>query len=234
MITETPITLLERVLALMSDHGYLITFLATTLENIFLVGSFTPGDTIVAVAAFTAASEETLNVFAVWAVSFLGTCTGTTASFVLGVRGGRAFLERIAGRNRKLHDTLDAAEAYFERHGTKAVFLARFVAVFKNITPVLAGVSRMRVAVFAGWTAAGAAAYTSLMVAVGWLLGDRFEVGLRVLGALGWMGFVIVFGGILAAWWGRRRLAARRIAKLGAEYAAAHPEGHAPGEPDQS
>lgn len=213
----------ERIIALLSGNGYLITYLATTLENLFLVGSFTPGETVVAVAAFTAATEGTLSVAGVWAASFLGTCTGTAVSFVLGVRGGRAFLERVAGRSRNLHETLDAAEAYFEKHGPRSVFLARFIAVFKNVTPVLAGVSGMRLAVFAGWTAAGAAAYTSSMVAVGWFLGDQLKVGLQVLGAFGWFGFVVVAGGLIAAWWGRRRLTRRRLAALGAEYAATHP-----------
>lgn len=217
-------SLFDQLLALLSQHGYLITYLATTLENLFIIGSFTPGETIVAVAAFTAGTRGGISVTGVWIASFLGTCTGTGLSFTLGVRGGRAFLERVERRFQRLDGTIDAAEEYFERHGTRSVFLARFVAVFKNVTPVLAGASRMPLPVFCGYTVLGAITYTSIMVAVGWFLGDNFETGLRILGALGWVGFIVVVGGLAVAWWGKRRYTRRRLAALEAAHHASHPD----------
>lgn len=221
----------DTIIGLLNEHGYLITLLGTTLENLFLIGSFTPGETIVAASAFTAATEGGITVWGVWLSSFVGTCLGTSISFVLGVRGGRAFLEGVERRSKRLDGTLDAAEAYFEKHGSKSLFLARFVAVFKNVTPVVAGASRMRWPVFLGYTALGAATYTSIMCAVGWFFGENFQVGLQMMAALGWVGFVIVVGGFAVAWWGKRRYTARRIATLEAEHEAAHPHDVEPGDP---
>lgn len=205
------------------DHAYLVSFVFPIIENTFILGSFVPGDLLVAAAAFTATTNpEGLSIWGVWACAFAGTLIGANISFLIGVRGGRQMLERVAARYGRLEDTYAAAEAYFDRHGNKSVFFARYIAVFKNITPTLAGASKMKLWVFEAWTLAGAATYVSVMVLIGRLLGENYQAGVRIVTAFGWVSLLIVVLVIAFLIYGKRRFTRRKIAELGTEHELEH------------
>ena len=48
----TGIWLVDWFLSLLDDWGYLVTVAATIIENLFVIGSFTPGETVVMAASF--------------------------------------------------------------------------------------------------------------------------------------------------------------------------------------
>lgn len=186
------------LVAAMAVWGYVIVFGATILENLFVVGSLTPGELLTAAAGFTASQvPQLLNVWIVWVLAVAGTMVGSNVSYWLGHRGGRQLVERFEGRFGVTPRRIIAAEEYFRDHGNKTIFFARFVAVFKNFAPVLAGASRMDLAVFEVYTLLGAVTYSSLMVAIGFFLGSNFGAGLKIVGAVGWAGFVAVAVAVL-------------------------------------
>lgn len=181
------------LVAQMAAYGYAIVFVATILENLFVIGSLTPGETLTAAAGFTASqAAHAINPWVVWVLAITGTMIGTNLSYFLGRRGGRGLLARYEGRYGITAKRVAAAEEYFRDHGNKTIYLVRFVAVFKNFVPVLAGATGMDVAVFEGYSLAGALTYSSLMVGIGYFLGSNFKAGLSVVAALGWAGFALV------------------------------------------
>lgn len=208
----------DMLIVAVRDHAYLIAFVFPIIENMFILGSFVPGDLLVAAAAFTAVTTpDGPSVLVVWLLAFAGTLIGANISYVIGVRGGRPMFEAIASRWGRIEETYEAAETFFERHGNKSVFFARYIAVFKNITPTLAGAGRMRFVVFEAWTVLGAATYVSLMVGIGALLGEYYEVGVRIVTAFSWFGLLLVVAVIAFLLWGKRRYTRRKLAELGAE-----------------
>lgn len=219
MLPETGIAIVDWALAALDSFGYLIVFGFTTFENLFVVGSLTPGETVVVAAGFVAA-QGALMWPLVWLASVIGTMFGSNISFFFGRRGGRPALETLAhrlegtrlGRFSGIHrGSLEEAEAYFERHGSKTIFMSRFAIGFKNFMPVIAGASRMPIFYFELWTFTGAVTYTTAMVAIGWLLGDNFSLALRVAGSIGWAGLALVLVAGTAAW-----VLARRARRAGA------------------
>jgi membrane protein DedA with SNARE-associated domain len=70
---------------------------------------------------------------------------------------------------------VDQAEAWFARHGGKTVLLGRMLPVFRVLISVPAGVERMPVARFAGYTAAGSLVWNTVFVVAGYLLGEQWE-----------------------------------------------------------
>ena len=64
-----------------------------------------------------------------------------------------------------MRDLAEAGEEFFEKHGALTILLARFVAVLKNLSPAIAGASRMRVAVFEVFALIASAAYAALLMA---------------------------------------------------------------------
>jgi membrane-associated protein len=212
---HTGIAALDWVLSLLDGWGYLLVVLFTILENLFIIGSFTPGETIVMAAGFLTVKGH-LDVRLVFACSIIGTVTGSNISYFFGRKGGRQALERYGGRLVDAERIL-AAEEYFERHGPKTVLIARFAAVFKNFVPVIAGASRMRIVLFEAYTLAGALAYTTLMVVLGRVFGENFDQALAIARDITWAGLVLLLGMLAALWLGRRRYLRAKVEALAKE-----------------
>ena len=206
---------LDWFLALLDSWGYLITILFTVSENLFVLGSFTPGETVVMAAGFVAEGGG-LNPWLVGISSLIGTMTGSNLSYWFGRRGGREALLKWGG---KVFDEerIAAAEEYFENHGNKTVLISRFAAGFKNFVPVIAGASKMRVWIFELYTLIGAIIYTTLMVSLGWIFAENFDRALAIARGLTWFGFVVLVAMLAFLIWGRRQYIARKVDRLVSE-----------------
>lgn len=212
MTPQTGIPLLDWFLILLDGWGYLLVLLFTISENLFVIGSFTPGETVVMAAGFVTV-KGTLSTWIVFASSVIGTTIGSNISYFFGRRGGRQALERWGGRVFDAERIL-AAEEYFIQHGSKTVYIARFAAVFKNFVPVIAGVSKMPVAIFELYTILGALTYTTLMVVLGRVFADNFDRALSIARGISWFGFALLAGAVILALWARRRFVRARVERL--------------------
>lgn len=212
----TGIALVDWFLRLLAVHGYVVVLAATTLENLFVVGTLTPGETVVAAAGVVAASGR-IHPVPIVIASVAGTVIGSNVSYLVGRRGGRPALERWGHRFFVSERRLRASEEYFRRHGSKTVLIARFAAGAKNFVPLIAGASRMPVAYFEGYTLVGALAYSTVLVTLGYFFGENLDVLLRVVGRLGYGGLALLAALLLLLWWGYRRRLRRPAEEGGAD-----------------
>ena len=212
MAPQTGFAPLDWFLAALDAWGYLIVALFTISENLFVLGSFTPGETVVMAAGFVSEMGG-LNPWLVGIASLVGTMTGSNLSYWFGRRGGRAGLLRWGG---KFFDDerITAAEEYFERHGNKTVLISRFAAGFKNFVPVIAGASRMRIWIFELYTFIGALMYTTLMIVLGIVFADNFDRALSVAKSIGWFGLFVLVAMLAFLFWGRSKYIAARVDKF--------------------
>ncbi len=217
-------SLLDWSLAALDQYGYAIVFAATVLENIFVVGSFTPGDVITTTAAFTASTPagNSLSVWGIFAAAVLGTWIGTNISYIIGARGGKALIERVGPRFGISVEAIEAGDEYFDERGPATIIFARFVAVLKNLAPAIAGASRLKLWVFEVYSAIGAVLYAGILVALGWFLGANFQQGLRYFGAFSWIMFIVVLVAIVVGWQGKRRRDKRVVRRQAARFETEH------------
>jgi hypothetical protein len=75
-----------------------------------------------------------------------------------------------------LPERLSRADAFFSRHGGKAVFLARFFAGLRVFGALVAGISRMRWSTFTLYNALGGAVWATTVVLVGYFLGSSLAL----------------------------------------------------------
>ncbi len=211
-VPQTGFAPLDWFLAALNAWGYLITVAFTISENIFIVGSFTPGETVVMAAGFFTV-RGSLNPWIVAACSLLGTMTGSNLSYLYGRHGGRKALLKWGSKIFD-EDRIRAAEEYFENHGDKTVLVSRFAAGFKNFVPVIAGASHMRLWKFELYTFLGASIYTTLMIVLGRIFADNFDVARKIATNLTWAGFGVLLAMIVFLIWGRHKLISRRVEKL--------------------
>ncbi|MER5882433.1 DedA family protein [Streptomyces sp. NPDC001941] len=146
--------------------------LAIALENLFPP---IPSEVILPMAGFAAASGR-MGLVAALLWTTAGSVVGAFALYGAGALLGRERTVAIAAKLPlvKVSD-IERTEAWFLRHGTKAVFFGRMVPVFRSLVSVPAGVERMRLPVFLLLTTLGSALWNTVFVLAGYLLGDNWE-----------------------------------------------------------
>ncbi|MHA7125544.1 DedA family protein [Janibacter indicus] len=196
-------TIVEWVLDLMDRIGGPGIALGIFLENVFPP---IPSEVILPLAGFTAAQGRYSIVEAVlWAT--LGSVTGALLLYGIGAALGIDRLKVIAHRM-PLVDVadIDRADAWFTKHGPKAVFLGRFVPGIRSIISIPAGIDRMPVAKFLGYTTAGSLIWNSLFVWIGFQLGDRYHLVEQYMDPISKVVYVLIVLAALGvvAWMWRR------------------------------
>ncbi|WP_370412483.1 DedA family protein [Streptomyces fradiae] len=146
--------------------------LAVALENLFPP---IPSEVILPLAGF-AASTGRMGLLAALLWTTAGSVVGALALYGAGALFGRARVIAVAARLPlvKVAD-IERTEAWFARHGTKAVLFGRMVPIFRSLVSVPAGVERMRLPVFLALTALGSALWNTAFVLAGYALGENWE-----------------------------------------------------------
>ncbi|MDF6023028.1 DedA family protein [Streptomyces sp. JH34] len=158
---------------LMSSLGAPGAGLAIALENIFPP---LPSEVILPLAGFTA-SVGGMGLYAALVWTTIGSVVGALALYGIGAALGRDRMVTLATKVPLVKVTdIERTEAWFERHGTKAVFFGRMIPVFRSLISIPAGVERMPLPVFLTLTTLGSALWNTAFVLAGFFLGERWEV----------------------------------------------------------
>ncbi|MQT00004.1 DedA family protein [Streptomyces jumonjinensis] len=146
--------------------------IAIALENLFPP---LPSEVILPLAGF-AASTGQMNLIAALLWTTAGSVIGALALYGVGALLGRERTIAIASKLPlvKVSD-IERTEAWFAKHGTKAVFFGRMIPIFRSLISVPAGVERMPIPVFLGLTTLGSAIWNTIFVLAGYLLGENWE-----------------------------------------------------------
>lgn len=155
--------------------------LVIALENLFPP---LPSEVILPLAGFTA-SQGTFSVQGAIAWTTAGSVVGALLLYTLGAVFGRERLRAVWGRLPLVNlEDLDRTEAWFSRHGKKAVFFGRMVPIFRSLISIPAGVERMPVGVFILLTLSGSLIWNTIFVLAGYTLGENWHVVEEYAGVL--------------------------------------------------
>jgi membrane-associated protein len=165
---------LDKHLALLVQHYgvwvYAILFAIVFMETGFVVTPFLPGDTLLFVSGAVAAAGgmEPAPLAATLVVAAL---CGDNVNYWIGRFLGPRVFQRENSRwlNR---ENLDHTHAFLERHGPKAIILARFVPLVRTFMPFVCGIGRLTYARFLGFSVLGALLWVGLLVTVGYFFGN--------------------------------------------------------------
>jgi membrane protein DedA with SNARE-associated domain len=141
------------VTQLLLDYGLVLLFVFVAVES---AGVPIPGETVLITAAVLANPQHHhYSLSSVIVVASLAAIVGDNIGYALGRYGGRALINRWDFVSRYAEKALPPSERFFEKHGPKAVFLGRFIAVLRVTAAWLAGLSHMKWWRFFAWNAAG-------------------------------------------------------------------------------
>ncbi|GHJ37469.1 hypothetical protein Sm713_30780 [Streptomyces sp. TS71-3] len=137
---------------------------------------FVPSEVILPIAGFAASEGQMSLTGAIfWATA--GSVLGSLVVYYVGALLGRDRTRAVAARIPliRVHD-VDRAEAWFGRHGAKAVFIARMVPVIRSMISIPAGIERMPILTFTALTAMGSLIWNAAFILAGYWLGSNWRV----------------------------------------------------------
>ncbi|MFB0833197.1 DedA family protein [Arthrobacter halodurans] len=147
--------------------------LAIALENLFPP---LPSEVILPLAGFTASRGSFTLVEALFWTT-LGSLVGAVALYWIGRALGRERTRRLFAKVPLMDlNDVDRVEAWFDRHGAKAVFFGRMVPLFRSLVSIPAGVTAMPQWKFIGLTTAGSLIWNSIFVVAGFYLGENWHI----------------------------------------------------------
>lgn len=139
------------------------------IETGLVVTPFLPGDSLL-FAAGTFASLGSLNPFLLFGLLAAAAVLGDTVNYHIGQYiGERAFSGEIKFLKQEY---LEKTQEFYDKHGGKAIILARFVPIIRTFAPFVAGVGTMKYRKFIAYNVIGGVAWVALFISMGYFFGN--------------------------------------------------------------
>ena len=195
---------LAAIISVSSSLGYLL----PAIIGLESMGVPSPGETALVLAAVLA-SQGKLHIWLVIVIGVSSAIIGDNLGYWLGRKLGRDVLEKPGPMHRQRLRSLAAGDRFYDRHGAKAVFIGRWIALIRFAAAWMAGINEMRFIEFFFWNALGGITWGLTYGLVGYYGGKSAA---DVLGTVGIIGAgilaVTAVGGLI--WLKRREHATAR------------------------
>lgn len=179
---------MEHIQNIIIGFGYV--GIATTVfaESGLFFGAFLPGDSLLFTIGLLS-SQGHFHIVLLWFIVVVAAILGDNVGYAFGkMVGPKIFTKEDSLLFRQSHVT--RAHEFYEKHGKKAIILARFVPIIRTFAPIIAGVAGMHYRTFVIFNIIGALLWATL------LLGFGYTVGRYVPGADKYLEMIIL--GIIA------------------------------------
>jgi len=140
-------------------------------ETGLLVGFFLPGDSLLVTAGLLSTQPQFgLNMWLLGALLTVAAIVGNTVGYAIGWYSGPKLFKRDDSLLFKKKHLIRAHE-FFEKHGGKALVIARFMPIVRTFVPVVAGLGRMPLRAYTAYNVLGAVLWIWSMLFIGYFLG---------------------------------------------------------------
>jgi len=151
--------------------GYVGLFAIVFSETGLLVGFFLPGDSLLVTAGLYAEATHELDPAKLIPLLIVAAIAGNATGYSIGRRAGQSLYKREQSRFFR-KDHLIKTREFYEKYGAITIVLAQFMPFARTFAPVVAGIGEMAYRRFALFNAAGAMAWITSMVLLGYFLGQ--------------------------------------------------------------
>ena len=157
---------------IISNYGfwtYAILFAMIFIETGVVIMPFLPGDSLL-FAAGTFAAIGDLNVFVLFGLLAVAAILGDTVNYWIGHFLG----EKVYTTDSRLikRSYLERTQAFYNKHGGKTIFLARFIPIIRTFAPFVAGVGKMRYGYFITYNLVGGLVWTAIFTFAGYFFAN--------------------------------------------------------------
>jgi membrane protein DedA with SNARE-associated domain len=171
-----------------SSLGYLL----PAIIGLESMGVPSPGETALVLAAVLA-SQGKLQIWLVIVIASASAILGDNIGYLLGRRFGREVLESRGPFHEHRREVIRVGDRFFERHGPKAVFFARWIALVRFAAAWLAGINKMKYGEFFFWNALGGITWAVTYGLVGYFAGNAAARAISRFGIYALIGLAALF-----------------------------------------
>ncbi|CCI85278.1 hypothetical protein FC52_GL001272 [Lactobacillus pasteurii DSM 23907 = CRBIP 24.76] len=153
--------------------SYFILFAIIFIETGLVIFPFLPGDSLIFAASAMAANPRYhLNVFVIYLIVALAAILGDSINYEIGAWSARtgekySWFNKLINKNHQ-----EAAEKFFERHGSITIVIGRFIPFIRTFVPFVSGASKMHYGTFVRYNIIGGLLWTGLFTLVGYFFGN--------------------------------------------------------------
>lgn len=167
---------------------YVVLFIVIFVETGLVAMPFLPGDSLLFTAGLFAASGD-LNLSMILGLLFIAAVLGDNVNYWVGRKIGlKIFTLKLKGKPIVKKEYLEKTEAFFEKNGTKAIIMARFVPFVRTFAPFAAGIGQMNYRRFVSFDLLGGFLWIFSLTLAGYMLGGvvwiREHIDLVCLGII--------------------------------------------------
>lgn len=156
---------------LITTIGYFGIFLIIFAESGLFFGFFLPGDSLLFTAGLLA-SQGYFNIIVLVLFVTIAAVLGDQIGYLFGIKiGPKIFTHDNSFFFKRKYIT--DAENFYNKHGKKAVVLARFLPIIRTFIPILAGVGKMHYSTFITYNIIGGLCWATGMTLLGYFLGTQ-------------------------------------------------------------
>ena len=160
------------VVATVAGWGYWGVFAMMTVESSMIPF---PSELALIPAGYLVSQGE-MTAGWVLAAGLGGSLVGALANYALALWLGRAVVERVGRLMGVSAAQLDAADRYFARHGEITTFVGRLIPVIRQLISIPAGLARMPLGRFVGYTGLGAGIWSAVLIGIGYYAGQNEDI----------------------------------------------------------
>src|SRR4030081_2192380 len=186
-----------------------------------------PGETVLVTAGALAALGH-LSIWWVIAIAAAGGIMGDAAGYWIGRLGGGGLVKRYGRLIHFDEQKLEKVRSFFDRHGSKAVFFGRFIALLRTWAALLAGTAQMPCGVFTFYNVLGGITWATLFGTLGYVFGRSLPLLERYIGQAS-LAVVLLVALVVVLWLGwrwfnaNRELLAERVSWYWVRFRERHP-----------
>jgi len=150
---------------------YGILFFIVFIETGLVVTPFLPGDSLLfAAGALAKLNPEALNIVWLYPLMVVAAVLGDTANYWIGhFLGPKVFTQKSRFFKKEY---LDRTHAFYEKHGGKTIFLARFIPIIRTFAPFVAGIGKMSYGHFISYNIVGGIVWPAICLFAGYFFAE--------------------------------------------------------------
>jgi membrane-associated protein len=185
-------------------------------ESGLLLGLVLPGDTLL-IAGGVFASNGRLPLVPLVIFTVVSTIAGYQLGYLLGRSAGPRIFKQDEGVLFR-RDYMENTEKFFNRHGWKAVLIARFIAIVRTIIPLVAGMGKMNQRVFFTFNVIGGIIWAAGLILISYWIGQRVPNLYNYVEYLALVAVALTWGGLLYELYKKRSQRGEIWSAVKAEY----------------
>jgi len=156
---------------LIDTFGTIGLWIAVFVESGLMVGFFLPGDSLLFTAGLLSSQGHLAPIWVLCIIIPIAAIAGDQCGYWIGRKFGPPLFNRPDSRLFK-REYVDQTAAFFEKHGPRAIILARFVPIVRAFVPVMAGTSKMHYRTFLAYDIVGGILWGAGVTLLGYFLGQ--------------------------------------------------------------